>query len=231
MMIALLGGTGTAGNQILAQALAGGHQLRCMVRNADRLGPFARQVTALVGDVGDRAAVETTITGSEVVISALGGTNRRSTDVLRTGYANIVAAMGRLGVSRLVAVQGFHLPFPDDPNNAGQRLIRRILRVANAALLKDSLAMAEQLSASDTDWTLVRAPRIKPAPATGRYRSGRLELGPWNSVSAGDVACFALECAVTGSYRRQAPMIAGVSRAQRQGFGQDGRVPRLGANR
>jgi putative NADH-flavin reductase len=231
MIIALFGGTGTAGNQILAQALAGGHQLRCLVRNADRLGPFAPQVETLVGNVGDRSAVETTITGSEVVISALGGTNRRSPDVLHTGYANILDAMGRAGVSRLVAVQGFHLPFPNDPNNAGQRLIRRILGMANAALLKDSLAMAELLSASDTDWTLVRAPRIKAVPATGRYRSGRLELGPWNSVSAGDVARFALQCATTGSYHRQAPMIAGVSRGERQGFGHDERVPNAEATR
>ena len=231
MVIALFGGTGTAGNQILAQALAGGHRLRCLVRNSDRLGRFAPQVAALVGDVRDRTAVETTITGSELVISALGGTNRRSTDVLHTGYANILDAMGRLGVSRLIAVQGFHLPFPHDPNNAGQRLIRRILGMANAALLKDSLAMAELLSASDTDWTLVRAPRIKPAPATGRYRSGRLELGPWNSVGSGDVARFALECAATGSYHRQAPMIAGVSRAKRQGFDQDERVPKVEAAR
>jgi putative NADH-flavin reductase len=231
MMIALFGGTGTAGNQILAQALAGGHQLRCLVRNADRLGRFATQVATVVSDVRDPAAVETAIAGSEVVISALGGTNRRSADVLQVGYANILDAMGRLGVSRLVAVQGFHLSFPDDPNNAGQRLIRRILGMANAALLKDSLAMAELLSASDTDWTLVRAPRIKPAPATGRYRSGRLELGPWNSVSAGDVARFALECAATGSYRRQAPMITGIRRGNRRGLGQDERVGNVEATR
>jgi hypothetical protein len=163
------------------------------------------------------------IESSDVVISALGGSCRQSPDVLRVGYANVLDAMGRLGVSRLVAVQGFHLPFPGDPHNAGQRLIRGILGTANAALLQDSVAMAELVSASDTDWTLVRAPRIKPGPPSGRYRFGRLELGPWNSVRSGDLASFAVECATTGSCCRQAPMIAGTSRRSRRGRNQANR--------
>ncbi|MBO0693786.1 MAG: hypothetical protein J2P58_12865, partial [Acidimicrobiaceae bacterium] len=109
------------------------------------------------------------------------------------------------------------LPFPGDPNNAGQRLIRRILRLANAALLEDSLAMASLVSGTDTEWTILRCPPIHAGPATGRYRSGTLKLGPWSKVNSGDVALLALTCVEKGRYKRQAPMVAAAAPASAVG--------------
>jgi uncharacterized protein YbjT (DUF2867 family) len=214
MRVALFGGAGTVGTQLLAQALAGGHEVRALVRNPDRLPVLAGPITVVTGDVHDRAAVDAVIAGSAAVLSALGGTNREDPHLIEACTAGILDSMRRHGVSRVVAVQGFHLPFPGDPGNAGQRLMRRILRLANAALLEDSLAMAVLLSGSDAEWTIVRAPRIYAGPVTAAgYRTGTLRLGPWSTVSSGDVARFALACLENGLRSREAPMIAGGGQA------------------
>jgi hypothetical protein len=69
--------------------------------------------------------------------------------------------------------------------------------------------MADELVATtDIDWTLVRAPRVRLAPATGRVRTGRLKLGPWSSVTNGDVAAMMLQCLLDKATIGNAPMIA-----------------------
>lgn len=213
MRVALFGGTGTVGTQLLTQALAHGHDVRALVRNPARLPTTTGPVTVVTGDVHDQGAVDGVVDGSDAVLSALGGTNRSVPRVLQAGTANILDAMNRLGVSRLVVVQGFHLPFPGDPNNAGQRLIRPIVRLLNSALSEDSLAMAALVSSSDAEWTIVRCPPIHAGPVTAGYRSGSLKLGPWSRVSAGDVALFALTCMEAGVNAREAPMIAAGARS------------------
>ncbi|MBO0693855.1 MAG: NAD(P)H-binding protein, partial [Acidimicrobiaceae bacterium] len=135
MRVALFGATGTVGTQVLTQALEHGHEVQALVRDPGRLPVTATPVTVVTGDVHDQEAVDAVVAGSDAVLSALGGTNRSAPHLLGGGTANVLDAMNRLAVSRIVVVQGFQLPFPGDPNNAGQRLIRRILRLANAALL------------------------------------------------------------------------------------------------
>ena len=73
--------------------------------------------------------------------------------------------------------------------------------------------MADRLrAADDIDWTLVRIPRVVNGPPTGRARSGRLRLGPWSTVTDGDVARFMLDRLDDGTHLRAAPMVAGPRR-------------------
>jgi hypothetical protein len=71
-------------------------------------------------------------------------------------------------------------------------------------------------------------PRLKPGPPGEDYRVGHLVLGPWSTVTTGQVAHFALSCLATGGFARQAPMIAGAGRAGRKapaGTSASGRAP------
>ena len=58
------------------------------------------------------------------------------------------------------------------------------------------------LRASDLDWTLGEGP-----PGDG-YRVGRLALGPWSTVTTGQVGHFTLTCLADGDFSRDAPMVA-----------------------
>jgi len=119
-----------------------------------------------------------------------------------------MAAMRIEKISRLIVMQGFHLPFPGDPQNPGRAAIRAILRVINKNLLTDSLAMAHTVQQSNLDWTVIRAPRVFNGPPTKACRTGQLELGPWNSVSNGDVAQLMLRCLKDRDSIHHAPMIS-----------------------
>ena len=154
----------------------------------------------------DDTAVGATIAGCDAVLSALGGVG--DSDSIRIGTASIVGAMRASSARRLIVMQGFHLEFPGDPHNAGRTVILPLLWLASHDLIADSRAMASTVQASGLDWTVVRAPRVVAGARTGRYRTGILELGPWNSVTNSDVAEFMLRCLDDATTVGTAPMIA-----------------------
>jgi len=207
MRLAIFGATGTVGSQLFDHASAAGHDLTLLVRRPERLTSPAPKARVVQGDATDLGAVTDTVADCDAVLSALGGSSRNNPAVLRTGTANILRAMSGRGISRLVAVQGFHLPFPGDAENVGQKLIRPIVRMANRHLFEDSMGLPGRLADSTLAWTLVRAPRIRPGPGRGSYTVGRLRLGPWNAVAAGDVAAFMLDCLDDPTSVGCAPMI------------------------
>jgi putative NADH-flavin reductase len=208
MRLALFGATGRAGGAILRESRAAGHDVRALVRTPDPPGRDGPRATVIAGDARDPAATARVVDGADAVVSAIGGTRRGNLAVLRDSTTAILGAMQRAGVRRLIVIQGFHLPFPGDPANPGAAAMRVMLRLWNRHLSADTYQMAELLRESDLDWTLIRMPRLAiGAPGTG-YRTGQLVLGPWSTVTTGQVAHFTLTCLDTGDFVRQAPMIA-----------------------
>jgi len=206
MRVALFGATGRAGGAILRQGHAAGYQIHALVRTPGSLAAAPGEVS--VGDVRDASAVERVMAGTDAAISAIGGTRASNPAVLEQGLASILAVMQRRSVRRLIVIQGFHLPFPGDPPGLGRPLMAAVLRSWNRRLSTDTYRMAELLRASDLDWTLIRMPRLTEGPPGDDYRTGRFALGPWSTVTTGQVGHFALTCLADGSFARDAPMIA-----------------------
>jgi putative NADH-flavin reductase len=214
MRLAIFGGTGVVGATLLDQALAAGHDVRALVRDPARLPTPLRSVDRLAvtrGDAADPTAVKEVVAGCDAVLSTLGGV--RGPESMSAGIDVILTAMREYGVRRLVVMQGFHLTVPGDPHNPGKLLIGPIMRIALPAVAHHAALMGERLrAADDVDWTLVRAPRVVDGPPTGGRRTGRLRLGPWSTVTNGDVARFMLDCLDGAGHIHAAPMIAGPRR-------------------
>ena len=206
MRIALFGGTGRVGSELLRQTLEAGHEVRALVRSPGKLESRPAELTVVQGDAMDAAAVRATIGDCEAVVSALGANGGDAADTRRSGTANILAAMRDRGIRRLVVVGGFHVHVAGDPGNVGQRLIVPILRMTKN-LVEDTTGMGELVLRSDLDWTFVRIPRVVGGQATRAPRSGILKLGPWSRVTRGDAAGFALRCLDDGAHVREAPMV------------------------
>lgn len=216
MRLALFGATGRAGGAILRQAEASGYHVHALVRSPGRLDATSPSVVVAAGDVRDLAAAERVVEGADAVISAIGGTSPGNPAVLQQGTACIIAAMNRHGLRRLIVVQGFHLPFPGDRRSIGRPAMASLLRAWNRHLSADTYRMADVLAGSELDWTLIRMPRLKPGPPGDNYRVGRLALGPWSTVTTGQVAHFTMSCLEAGDFVCDAPMIAAAGHARRR---------------
>ena len=71
--IALFGGTGGTGSEILAAALDQGYLVRALVRTPSKVTIEHENLTVFKGDIAATDAVKDTVKGADYVISAVGG--------------------------------------------------------------------------------------------------------------------------------------------------------------
>ncbi|MGA3093293.1 MAG: NAD(P)-binding oxidoreductase [Terriglobales bacterium] len=204
MKLTIFAATGGIGRQLVEQAVAAGHDVIAVVRNAKKL---TREVRFVIADLAtpDRAALESAVKGADAVLSGLGARSATEAGVAWRGTHAIVEAMKATGVRRIVVVSAAPIgtvPSPGRPNppryDAGDGFFMRHLfgPLTKAALRKhyaDLAQMEEILQGSDVDWTVVRPPRLTDKPLTGRYRIAigqNLRSGLF--VSRADVAHYML---------------------------------------
>lgn len=173
MRTVIFGATGPTGRQLTEQALAAGHEVIAVTRRPGGIQPRAG-LTVVTADVADPAAVERAVAGSDAVVSSLGvPLSRKPIYVYSRGSANIVAAMHRHGVKRLVTVSSSVLDPTWRPtgehffNYVMDPLVnRRMGRTAH----DDMRRMEATVRDSDLDWTIARPSGLFDHPAVTRYR-------------------------------------------------------------
>jgi putative NADH-flavin reductase len=206
MRIALLGGTGRIGGELLGLLVAGRHDVAVLARRS-RSVPAAKRLTIVEGDARDPAAVAAVIQGSDAVMSALGPRGAKSPSLLAEAAANTVAAMKEADVRRLIAVSAAGAFIEADPDSSA--LVRLILPRIFARQFADTRRMEEVIRASDLDWTLVRPTRLVNRPATERFRA-RSDFPPQRgmTISRAVVARFMVDALGQHSWIRAAPALA-----------------------
>lgn len=170
MKIAVFGGTGGTGSLVVREALAAGHDVTVVARTPAKVAHEHPRLTVLRGDVTDAASIAPAIEGKDAVVSALGApSNRPPVTVHRVGIANILGAMKRAGVRRLVAISsGGHYEGHQPHASRFFEWVIRPLFLRN--IYEDLAAMEKVVFASDADWTVLRPPRLLDTPATGCTR-------------------------------------------------------------
>ncbi len=200
MKVVVFGATGKLGGHLLSQGLARGHAITVLVRDPSQLAPQPGLVV-LRGDVLDPASVAASVAGQDAAVWAVGGHDAMRTRLKREtrqphlcsqGTGNVLAAMDRHGVRRLVAVTSWGL-------GDGARRVPAAYRWLVFPLLlrdenQDKQQQEELIRASQLDWTIVRPSRLTDRPATGRYQVGtRLRYAAAASIARADLAAFLLD--------------------------------------
>jgi putative NADH-flavin reductase len=183
--------TGGIGREILAQAVAAGHEVTAAVRDPSRLGdgangapplPPARVVTCDLASP-DPAAMRSAVGGADAVLSGLGPRiGRDAVGIASSGTQAIVRAVQEAGVRRVIVVSAAPVstvPSPGRPDpprhDPGEGPVMRhvltpLTRVFLGRHYADLALMEDVLRDSGLDWTSVRPPRLTNGPLTGRYR-------------------------------------------------------------
>jgi putative NADH-flavin reductase len=210
MRLTILGGTGKIGRLVVEHALAAGHEVTVLARDPRRLAPAPRSGMRVVeGDVSDPDALGKAVDGANAVISALGPTGNSPDQVakLREGMRNLIAAMGRHGVHRVVNLSGAAVDVRGERKPLFDRVASRIVRIFARYIVEAKQAEYEELASSNLDWVAVRPPLVNDGPRTGRYRAGIDILRPGARISRADIADFMLAEAIEPKFIRQAPFI------------------------
>jgi uncharacterized protein YbjT (DUF2867 family) len=132
----------------------------------------------------------------------------RRTTVLSEGTRNIVQAMEKHGVKRLICESS--LGVGDSKGRLGILYNLMLVPLLLRGLFADKEAQEAIIRASALDWVIVRPTSLTSGPRTGVYRAG-MDIGHWfrpTSISRADVADFMLKQLTDDAWLRKTPGVA-----------------------
>lgn len=202
MKIAVYGGTGNIGSQIVAEAARRGHDVTALARTARREQPVPDGATFAIGDAADASTAPTVAAEHDVVVSALGPTRDPGGDP--DTFVDVIRSLAdSVGSTRLVVVGGASSLFAAP----GVRLLdtpefpevyKR--EAAAGAVAFDYL---REDARPDLDWTyLSPAPEIGPGERTGKYVLG-LDEPAGAHITIPDYAVALVDEIETPQHRRR----------------------------
>ncbi len=209
MKLVIFGASGRTGKPLTEQALAAGHTVTALVRNRAKLGLEDAQLTVIEGDIMNPADVEKAITGADVVLNTIGHVKGSAPDLQMRAIENILNAMQKHNVQRLITLTGAGVQMPEDQPKLVDHIFRTLLKLTARRVYEDSMAYVERVRQSNVDWTIVRAPRLINAPHTGKVEVGHVgDANMTTQISRADVADFMLKAAEQGAFVQKTPMIS-----------------------
>jgi putative NADH-flavin reductase len=208
MRITVFGATGGTGRRLVEQAIAEGNEVVAYVRNPSKLDMENEHLTVVQGELTDEELIEKAVKGVDAVISLLGPRGGSKSKPLTHGMQNIITAMKKQGVRRLVITSTLSAKDPNDLPDFKTKSLVNLVKVTMHDAYEDIVSTAETVRNSDLDWTIVRLTMLNNKPKSGKVRAGyvgRGDVGTW--ISRADVADFMLKQVQDTKYLRQAPAI------------------------
>jgi putative NADH-flavin reductase len=187
--IIVFGATGGTGLLVVQQALLAGHKVTVVVRNPDAFTISDKNLEVIKGDVLQPCTFENAINGKDAVISCLGSKAFQYTIIYSKGISNIIEAMHKAGVYRVVCISAGAAVIPPQSSFLIRFFVKNILQRIFKYMYADMLLMEKILIESGLNWTVIRAPRLTNASLTGTYRIAiQQPLANLSKISRADLA-------------------------------------------
>ena len=207
--IALFGATGQTGQKFLEVAINLGYEVKALVRDRTKIKNISPKLTVFEGDVLNQQDVIKVVDGTDIVVSLFGHVKGSPEWLQTNGTKNIISAMQKNSVERIISLSGGGLPFPEkDKPKFADHLIRTIMKIAVPKVLNDAIAHADVLKSSNKKWVIVRGPRLTNDERNGSYRVGWVGVNASTKISRSDLADFILSQVEDESFNFQMPFVS-----------------------
>ena len=208
MKLLIIGGTGKTGRELIQQGLEQGHDITALVRKPERLKYDHPKLRVIKGNVLIPDTLETAVRSQDAVLSALG--HKRfiiKTSILSEGTRNIIHAMDKYGVSRLICITS--LGINDSRFKLGLYYTLFTIPVILLFYFLDKSKQEKLIMNSKLDWTIVRPGQLTNGKKRLKYKHGP-NLGSYiltKMISRADVAHFMLSQLDDKTYLHKPPGI------------------------
>jgi len=207
--IAIFGGTGQTGKLVLDKVLKKGYRVKALMRNPKKIEFSNSSLELIKGDVLNPTDVFNTVNNSDVVLSLFGHVEGSPQWLQSNGTQNILAAMNKSNVQKIISLSGGGLPFPEkDKPKFPDKMIRFIMKLAVPKILNDAVKHAEILKESDLDWMIVRGPRLTNEKPKHKYRVGWVGVNASTKISRADLADFIVKQIDSDEFVHQMPFVS-----------------------
>jgi putative NADH-flavin reductase len=204
MKVTIFGANGRTGKEIMLQALIKGYSVTAFARNPETIDIRDEKLSIVEGDVLDATAVEKAITGTDVVLVALGTRSLKDDSTLSKATQNIVDAMEKHGVKRIIVESSAGIFGAKDSSFFFGNIIRPLLL---KKVFNDKVRQLDILKKSQLEWILVRPAGLIDVLKTGKYNITD-DKPAGRKIGRSDVADFMLGQVSSNKYLRQMPIIS-----------------------
>ena len=209
MKLTIFGATGGTGKQLVEQALTAGNHVVAYVRNPSKLEFKHNYLTIIEGDLSNQMKIEHAVSGADAVFSVLGPRGGSKDKPITQGMQNIIAAMNKYGVRRLIVSSTLSVKDPNDLPDFKAKILVKFVKLTIHAAYEEIISVAETVRKSDLDWTILRLTTLNNNPKSGKIRVGYLGKGEVGMrISRVDLAGFMLNQVQNTKYLRQSPVIS-----------------------
>lgn len=194
MKLAIFGGTGPLGQQLVQQALDANNEVVVLARTPAKLEIQHPNLTVQQGDVLNPDDVSRTVKGADVVLSALGIRRLGYNTTVSEGTRNIINAMEQHEVCRLLSVSSVGVAESRPQAKTMGFLYHRILiPFVIGQSFEDKARQEQVIRDSNVQWTIVRPSSMINDDLTGKYTvTNEKDFGIQGDISRADVAHFML---------------------------------------
>jgi putative NADH-flavin reductase len=204
--VLIIGATGATGQILMREALEQGHEVTALARDPSTLAPEDPRLRVLQGNALDMTSVEAAVAGQDAVLSALGTRSTKPTTLFSESTHNLISAMNKHGVRRLVCISGIGVG--DSKGHVGFLYDRIIRPFVVKNVYEDKERQEEAIKQSDLDWVIVRPAQLTDEPARGKYSVFLGGSYTATKISRADVASFMLAQLTDDTYVRKTPVIS-----------------------
>lgn len=202
--ILLIGATGATGAQLMPRLLDAGYTVTALVRRPEAVTHRSDRLTVVAGDVRDPATVEAAMRGQDAVVCAFGPRSLKKDDLQEVVMRNLVTAMTRQGVKRLVNLSAWGA----DPAMRPHGLLQFVLQKGLLRHVFADKARGEKLLfASNLDYVNVCPGRLLEGPARGGVRASVDGKGLKAVITRADLADWMVAQLGSNEWVRRCPII------------------------
>lgn len=175
MNTVIFGANGPTGRRLVTAALEAGHSVTAAVRRPDDFEMVDPRLTVSRVDAYEPEDVDAVVATADAVVSALGVPySQRPIEIYSRGTANIVRAMQRHAVRRLVVTSSSATDPAVRFKNSGGGLLLEVLKplvvlVLGRTTYADMRRMEALVRKSGLEFTIVRPSGLFDAPEAGSY--------------------------------------------------------------
>lgn len=173
MKLTVFGATGQVGREIVRQALAAGHEVTAVIRDAARFPVTGDALhVSTVPAVDDPESLRDAVAGRDAVLSGLGPRRRKDAGITTPLTRSVLRAMELTGVRRLLVISAAPVgQVPEHESFMWAKVGLPLVKAIYKDHYIDLANMEDMLARSAMDWTVARPPRLVNKPLRGVYRT------------------------------------------------------------
>jgi uncharacterized protein YbjT (DUF2867 family) len=203
MKVLVMGATGMTGQHAVRMLLARGDEVTAFARTPSAIAPQPK-LRVVQGEARDLGSLERAGAAQDAVLSAFGPRSLKKDDVQEVFMRNLISAMKKAGVRRLVNLSAWGA---GDSYERGPLMMKLLRNTLLRNMYDDKERGETLLLASGLDFVNVRPGRLMNSPARGGVKAALEGKGLAPKLTREDLAAFMVSQLASDAWVGKSPLV------------------------